>query len=715
MPFQRESEVSAKKTDLAQNKKVEPTPPPQIITQADPPSNQQVLGEAEDLLALRERVAVLETSLTGAITAPSSLNLTGVNLLRNSSFEVESSSKPRQWNYQLDSTTGNTFRSAEGIRSGAYGVKFKGEGNGNFGLSQPDVKTTAGRTYTFSTYIKVVNAPNITVRVGFWDEYNNRRATMKDFTFTGTKDWSRIDMKATTTGLITDSKNWFPMIEVLGLASGSVYMDDMKLEEGNVLTIYNTATANNPQSSGLGDGSILTSISGDLYPAQSGVGSLGTSGNKWEDLFLSDDASIGDSLTVDGDVAVNGDDLTSDGNLTIAATGYVRIGDTGTPTVATADDELYVLGDIETDGNLDVAGNITVVGTQTITGGTTISGDQTIAGDLAVNGGDLTSTAATFNLLNQPTTLNIGSTAVARTVNLGTGTAVDTVNLATDATAGDVVAIGNTNAATTVAITGGDDYSLAATGVLTLSASAAQTTALVVTDTDYTNALSVGDNNIIGTTGAIDYTNFDVSTGGNITVAAGVGIDTNAAGILTVGNTTATTINIGNAAATTVAVGAGGALARTFNVGTGTGVDTINIGTGGTGADVIRIGDSAADLALTEANWSITTAGLITTADDVAVNGGDLTTSAATFNVANAATTLNLGSTNIARTINVGTGTDVDTINIGSGATGADVITIGGGVGTLAINSGDWDISTTGVMTGIGAITADGLSLARVA
>ena len=53
---------------------------------------------------------------------------------------------------------------------------------------------------------------------------------------------------------------------------------------------------------------------------------------------------------------------------------------------------------------------------------------------------------------------------------------------------------------------------------------------------------------------------------GNIAVSAASGIDTNAAGVLNVGNTTATTVNIGNTAATTLALGAGGALTRTINI-----------------------------------------------------------------------------------------------------------------------------------------------------
>ena len=64
------------------------------------------------------------------------------------------------------------------------------------------------------------------------------------------------------------------------------------------------------------------------------------------------------NTTLTGDSAVNGDDITSDGALTINAASYVRIGDTGTPGVANGDDDLYVEGDIETDGGITVAGNI---------------------------------------------------------------------------------------------------------------------------------------------------------------------------------------------------------------------------------------------------------------------------------------------------------------------------------------------------------------------
>lgn len=326
----------------------------------------EVLADVDDLTKLEERVAVLETS-TGGFSSLSNVNTTSDNLMRNSSFESVSGTEPRQWKYQLDSASGNTFSSEEGNRSGKYGLKFKGGGTGLFGMSQPEAKTVPGRSYTLSTYLKVVSSPSITVKLGFWDEQNNRYATMKEFTYSGTKDWFRINMAVTTTGVITDLKNWFPMIEVRSLTTGNVYVEDMQLEEGSVMTTYNSATAKSGSTSGFGDGSIIANSNGNLHPSQHGVGSLGTSSERWEDLYISDDASIGDGLTVDGDVAINGDDLNSDGNLTIAATGYVRVGDAGTPNVADGDDELYVLGDIETDGNLNVAGTLTVAAGQAVT------------------------------------------------------------------------------------------------------------------------------------------------------------------------------------------------------------------------------------------------------------------------------------------------------------------------------------------------------------
>jgi DNA-binding transcriptional MerR regulator len=67
-------------------------------------------------------------------------------------------------------------------------------------------------------------------------------------------------------------------------------------------------------------------------------------------------------------------------------------------------------------------------------GGVNISVLTTLADDLAVNGGDLTSTATTFNLLTTTSSLNIGATT-------GTTSIKNTLNIAGDLTSSNTIAI----------------------------------------------------------------------------------------------------------------------------------------------------------------------------------------------------------------------------------------------------------------------------------
>ena len=110
------------------------------------------------------------------------------------------------------------------------------------------------------------------------------------------------------------------------------------------------------------------------------------------------------------------------------------------------------------------------------------------------------------------------------------------------------------------------------------------------------------------------------------------------------------------------------------------------------------------------------TTGNITTPGDIAVNGGDITTSSATFNLVNDATTINLGSTAITRAINIGTNaTNVQTINIGTGAaaniisigsaTGAASLTLQSGTGNIALSGGNSTTYTIGTSSTTGTIT----------
>jgi hypothetical protein len=566
-------------------------------TPAKTTDNLAATGEEEAVLAAEnsassdfsKRISDLETAFAG-FNSPtlSLLNATGENILRNSSFEA-SDGGPRQWQYQLDSNTGNTVRSLEAVRSGAYGFKFQGGGAGNFGISQPESKTIPGRTYTFSSYIKVINAPAITVQLGFWDEYNNKYATRKDFTFSGTKEWSRISMTVTTPGLMTDPTNWFPIVQIYGLTSGSVYIDDAVLGEGNILTNFNSQVAKTGGNIGLGDGSILFSPAGDLYPAQSGVGSLGSSNNKWNALTLSGNATVGGTLNVSGDTVFNGDLAVNGGDLTTTATTFnllntnasiINFGGAGTTiavgggsgtttlsnnlTVNLVDNNVNAL-DIQqgTDNYINInttdavenvafgnaitnptfnflgTGAVAIAGLEGSTELTLTAGDAVISdGSLAVTDDD---NAASFTTTNNTAT-TVGA-AAAGGVNVLSSTSLTT---------GDLLELQLTEAALTTGaylrawdVTGGASvFSVGEDGLTTIAGAADGTDALVLTLGDI--LVSNGDVDISG--GDFNVT-LDAGDGAGITNAG----STIATGALAVSNTTAAA-NVGNAIGQSVAL-----------------------------------------------------------------------------------------------------------------------------------------------------------------
>ena len=103
-------------------------------------------------------------------------------------------------------------------------------------------------------------------------------------------------------------------------------------------------------------------------------------------------------------------------------------------------------GLISGSGDLLAGGNLTVAGTSTLVGVVSASGD------LAVNGGDITTTATTFNLVNSTaSTVNFAGAATALTMGAGTGTTTVQNNLVVT---GDLTVNGTTVTvdATTVSI-----------------------------------------------------------------------------------------------------------------------------------------------------------------------------------------------------------------------------------------------------------------------
>ena len=477
----------------------------------------------------------------------------------------------------------------------------------------------------------------------------------------------------------------------------------------------------------------------------------------------------------------------------------VVVGGAADGNTATGDGDLYVVGDLEADGIADFDGSFDFDGTTFDADGSGLVSLSSTGSSLtldALSGIEINASAGAISIGNDSDaqsinvgtagvrTVNVGNAVGASALNLDTGTGginlgdsantkaidiggvtndgADTISIATEGTSADVIAVGNSNAATTLALTGGDDWNMAATGVLTLSSSAAQTTALVITDTDYTNALSIGDNIILGTTAAIDFTNFDVGSTGQIYVAPGMGLDMNVVGgpleiasafatsinicnsencdtVNIAINSDSDTVNIGNATGTTavnINVGTGGinfgdnATAKAIDIGgvTDDGADTISIATEGTSADVIAVGNSnaATMLALTGGDdWNMTATGVLTLSASLAeatalvITDTDYTNALSIGDNDIIGTTAAINFTNFdvnsSGLITVATGQGIDANAAGSvsvGATNANDVILGNTSGATVINAytgtGGFNIDLLGVMSMDGELVVVG-------
>ncbi len=476
------------------------------------------------------------------------------------------------------------------------------------------------------------------------------------------------------------------------------------------------------------------------------------------DLSVLGNATIGDDRTIDthtvnGSLSVNVPDNTAIAFqikentqtylTTVTANGSESITIESTPKLLvknTTDSTDKDTGAVIIEGGVGIEKNLNVgvdLG---------IGRDVTITGNLSVNGGDLTTTATTFNLLNtNATTINFAGAATSLIVGATTGTTRIRNNLDVD---GDVnidggdltVSTATFNLANTTATTmnvGG-----VATGFNLGTSAASATTVTLGSSSNTGNTFKIGST----TSGTINYTT-DVTTG---IVNAWQSVTG------TVNISSSGTINLGNSASATTEVDIGGAItgntlkisgvaggtvnltsdvtSGTVNAFTGT-TGTINVGGQGV---VVNVGDINANSILEVRGASTGTATVrtnsgVTTADvfntvvttgnlfgagtsinigastgttniknnldvdgDVNIDGGDLTVSTTTFNLANTtATTGNLFGA--ATAVNVGTSAAAaSTLTFGPAITGNILKISGTANGTVDLTS-DVTSGTVGI------------------
>jgi hypothetical protein len=263
-----------------------------------------------------------------------------------------------------------------------------------------------------------------------------------------------------------------------------------------------------------------------------------------------------------------------------------------------------------------------------------VGSDTTFVTNVAVNGGTLSSTSATFDLINTPTTVNFANAATALTVGATSG--YTTIRNSTTVTS--VTEASSTETAALVVFGGvGIGKDLRVNG-----------STYIVGNETITGDLAVNGGDLTTTAGTFNLINANATT---VNFA-------NAGTAITVGNTTGYTA-IRNQTTVTNATGSTSPTTGALTVAGGAGVNE-NLYVGGF-ADIVG---------------------------DLAVNGGDITTNATTFNLIDTtATTVNFAGSATAITIGAPTGyttirnATTITNSTNSAGTSSGALVVAGGVG----------------------------------
>lgn len=280
--------------------------------------------------------------------------------------------------------------------------------------------------------------------------------------------------------------------------------------------------------------------------------------------------------------------------------------------------------------------------------GATRPRDIYTGGDVTISGGDLVSTTSSFNLINATattvnfasaaTTLNIADGAITSTIDIGGVTAdgASTINIATNATSADVITIGNSHASTTLALVGGNDWSITAAGIA-----------------------SFGSYLQVGSATPTTYSRFGTGTTGHSLSGAN---DVLVTGDLEVDGTiyfdgTVNTTNLVNTGTFTTSGGAANINASSnfaTNINTGTSNAAVTIGGG---SNAVAVNSTTLDLDTTGALQINSSGGAISIGNDA-----------------------------VAQAINIGTGAAARTITMGN-ATGATALAFNSGTGSQTFTS----------------------------
>jgi len=641
-------------------------------------------------------------SVTNLATFSSGVTIAGSTTAATEQFRITDGAATPSTKFLVDSSSGNT------TIEGTLGVT----GNVNINTNKFQIVASSGNTSilgTLSVTDNVTLNKNVTI-VGsdtaateFFkiqtgsavdkfvvDSFSGNTTISGTLGVTGNSTLSgTLGVTAATTLsstlVVTDNSTFNKNVTIVGSDSASA--EFFKIQNGSAVDkfVVDSSSGN-------------TTIAGTL-----GVtGNVNINTNKFNIVASSGNTSIAGTLGVTGDLAI----ATNKFNVA-AATGNTSIAGTlGVTNLATFNNGVVVAGSSSsateyfrvTDGTstkfeIDSAtGNTIISGTLGVTGATTLSSTLGVTSNFAVNTNKFTVNATTGDTLVAGTLGVTGVTTLSSTLGVTSNTSIGgTLSVTNLATFNNGVTIagstqsgaeffritdgastpvtkfvvdsttGNTLVAGTLGVTGATTLSstLGVTGATTLTGLLNANGGIAVDTSAFTVAGDGTGNTAIAGTLAVT---------GNTTLTGdlavnGADITTTATGTATLFNTNATTLNIGG-------------VATTVSIGAPTGTTTIN-----------------------NANTTIT--------GDLAVNGGDVTSSSTTFNLLNSTvTTLNIGGA--AGTIVIGSGTSTATFN--NNLTVSGNLTVNGTTTTInstTLNVDDKNIELGAVTTPTDT-TADG-------
>ena len=304
------------------------------------------------------------------------------------------------------------FTDTTGIK---YGMTVTGSGSipANTtvtGVTETEVfisEDTTGTVLTSTTLTFNYTPETLGVRVGDPVIISGSNVTNLD----GTWPVSGASVDATSFTVRTDDLVTAANVTV----QGTISKDNTMVIRNRDVVFGSAVTGATPASAVLkGESGLGTNIGGGDITIQGGI----STGNATSGSVIVKTGEVGTS----GDIAQTSTTrLTIDTNGKAAFTGEVEVNDT----ISTTETTVGLLDDTAT--TINMGGDATTVEIGAATGTTTVHNNVDIDLDLNVDGGDITTNATTFNIVNaNATTVNIGGDAT--TVSVGASTGTTTVN-----------------------------------------------------------------------------------------------------------------------------------------------------------------------------------------------------------------------------------------------------------------------------------------------